>query len=258
MWVFTSDGLLMPSAVPDHKDIDTHWTWGIFDLQVRGRVREHLEKFMDKYMEPGTFNPEIQETPDMDYNCRFYTTNGAFADAMARAVADIDYTKFKPTAEHDKEYHHVLNAIWGVVTELNAPGGKWGHVFRSASSKGYSVYGIPDDELTDDEDLPVGSTFFQDSLDPADREYRDSIIQDLDNAGVELDHWVDMVDDFEWELIMPEYSKRMADQRWESIKADFEERYSAKELSKLNKKASRSTVRGGKRSKKAKRGVHFE
>jgi len=262
MWIFTSNGLLMPSAVPEDK-ASTRWTWGIFTLQVRARVREHLESFMEQYMEPGTYNPEIQETPDMDYNFRFYTTNGAFADAMAKAVMDIDYTKFKPTAEHDHEYHKVLNDIWSTVISLNKPGGKWGRIIDSysyRSADGYNVYGLHDDEI-DDDGRPIGSSFLpdEDDLSFVDREFRDKLIEDLDNQGIDPEGWVDYVTDYEWELLMPEYSRRMADKRWEEIKADFEQKYDTRKVSKLNKSASRGTnIRSGKKKSRARRGVHFE
>lgn len=136
MWNFLPGGLLMPAAVPMDL-VDPKFTHdGEFDLQVRGRVRSHLENFIRDYMEPGTYS-EIQETPEMDYNCRFYTTRDHYAWAMGKAIAAIDYEKFKPTAEDKNpkdgkplykdgaKYHDVLNAIWGTVTRLGSPGGIW-------------------------------------------------------------------------------------------------------------------------------------
>jgi hypothetical protein len=118
MWIFLPDGLLMPAIVP--MDLaDPKFTQGKFNLQVRGRLAEHLQDFMDRYMEPGTYS-EIELTPKMDYNARFYTTHEAFADGMRLAILDITYEKFKPTAK-TKQYHSVLNSIWGTLTRLAPP-----------------------------------------------------------------------------------------------------------------------------------------
>lgn len=137
MWVFAPFGLLMPAAVPMDKADPIFTEDGKYDLQVRGRLAEHLRYFMDNYMPAGTFHPVIELTPGMDYNVRFYTTREAFAEGMAKAIADIDYKKFKPTAETKNEdgtnkygknaalYHSVLNSMWGTVTRLGAPGGMW-------------------------------------------------------------------------------------------------------------------------------------
>lgn len=149
MWVFADFGLLMPASVPaldakgltksDRADLARYTEDGTYDLQVRARVKSHLHRFMNMYMEDGSFNPEIQETPHMDYNFRFYTTRKAFAEGMGRAIAEIDYEKFKPTAERytdGKRYHDVLNAIWGSVCRLGSPGGIWG-ARSSSNPKGY-------------------------------------------------------------------------------------------------------------------------
>lgn len=140
MWNFLPGGLLMPAAVP--MDLaDPKFTHdGEFDLQVRGRVASHLTNFTSKYMEPGTYS-EIEYTPQMDYNVRFYTTRDHFAWAMGKAIADIDYEKFKPEAERPefgadgKQYHGVLNAIWGSVTALGSPGGSWANWDTKYSGK---------------------------------------------------------------------------------------------------------------------------
>lgn len=136
MWIFLPGGLLMPAAVPEGK-ADTKFTKdGLYDLQVRARVKSHLENFIRDYMLDDTYS-EIHATPGMDYNFRFYTTREIFAQALSGAVEDIDYTKFKPTAEDrdadgnplykdGKDYHSVLNSIWGTVTRLGSPGGLWG------------------------------------------------------------------------------------------------------------------------------------
>lgn len=134
MWDFTPFGLLMPAAVPMDK-ADEKLTEGKYDLQVRGRAASHLQYFMDNYMEPGSFHDEIELTPSMDYNARFYTTREAYADGIRGVILDIDYKKFKPEAERLGDdgqlmygtkddtslYHNVLNSIWGSVCRIGSP-----------------------------------------------------------------------------------------------------------------------------------------
>jgi len=148
MWIFMPGGLLMPAAVPMDK-VDAKWTnGGEWNLQVRARTLSHLTNFIRDYMTEGDYS-EIQSTPEMDYNYRFYTSKKAFATGMAMAMLEIDYYKFKPTAEDTyedgtlkymdgKEYHSVLNSIWGTVCRLGLPGGKWakgGSAWDDAISK---------------------------------------------------------------------------------------------------------------------------
>lgn len=111
MWIFTKDGLLMPAAVPMEL-APKKLTKGRRSLQIRSRERKHLLDFIDSYMK-SDFSA-IESTPDKDYEFRFYTTREAFAEAMAEAIKDIDYEKFKPQAKHSG-YHSLLNRIWGIV-----------------------------------------------------------------------------------------------------------------------------------------------
>lgn len=154
MWAFFNFGLLMPALVPakvkNRPDVLKWTNDGEYDLQVRGRLREHLQYFMDNYMPEGTFNPEIQATPDKDYNFRFYTTVEAYAEGIKQAALQMDYEKFKVTSERfewNKKYHTILNSIWAVVCRLNEPGGFYGP--RSAENpRGYTsrgTYGGSDD-----------------------------------------------------------------------------------------------------------------
>lgn len=153
MWAFFDFGLLMPALVPAKHANDAavlEWTNnGEYELQVRGRLREHLEYFMRVYMEPGTFNPNIQATPDKDYNFRFYTTREAYAEGIKQAALKMDYEKFKVTSDRyqwNTKYHSVLNTVWSDVCRLNEPGGFYGP--RSAdnphgydTAKRYSSWG---------------------------------------------------------------------------------------------------------------------
>lgn len=141
MWIFLPGGLLMPARTPNggpEGTADPKFTNnGEYSMQVRSRVESHLSNFIRDYMEPmGLPYSDIEYTPQLDYNVRFYTTPQAFSEAIARAVLDIDFLKFKPTAERSvngkplykdgEKYHGVLNSIWGTLTSLGAPGGSWG------------------------------------------------------------------------------------------------------------------------------------
>jgi hypothetical protein len=146
MWLFLPSGLLMPAAVPADKADPVLTRDGTLLLQVRARVESHLTNFINDYMEEGKYS-DIEATPQMDYNFRFYTTHADFALAMAKAIVDIDYKKFKPTAEDrdidgrllykdGKEYHGILNSIWGTLCKLNTPGGSWGR-YSATNPNGY-------------------------------------------------------------------------------------------------------------------------
>jgi hypothetical protein len=170
MWIFTPGGLLMPASLPsmevDKVVADPKFTRdGYFDMQVRGRVDSHLTNFIRDYMEPqGMEYSEVEYTPQMDYNVRFYCKQEDFAKAVALCVMDIDFLKFKPTAERytldedgkthipmykdGKEYHGVLNSIWGTVTRLGSAGGVWGtysptnpNGFKTTKRKDVTSYG---------------------------------------------------------------------------------------------------------------------
>ena len=133
MWAFFDFGLLMPALVPaKHANDPTVLAWtnnGEYELQVRGRLSEHLQYFMDNFMEEGTFNPVIQATPDKDYNFRFYTTREAYAEGLKQAALKIDYEKYKDSSDRypwNKKFHQILTSIWSKLCELNTPGGVWG------------------------------------------------------------------------------------------------------------------------------------
>jgi hypothetical protein len=140
MWIFTPGGLLMPATLPnmrhDGVEVAKRWTRnGKFDFQVRARVKSHLENFIRDYMDPMKLpHSQIQATPRMDYDFRFYCTQQDFADAMRQALLDVDYQKFKPTAERKnaqgeplypdgRKYHDLLNQLWGSIARLGNPYG---------------------------------------------------------------------------------------------------------------------------------------
>lgn len=225
MWIFTPQGLLMPAAVPMDK-VDPALTHdGKFDFQIRGRVAEHLQNFIDAYMEEGTYNPVIQLTPEMDYNARFYTTREAFAQAMTRALMAVNYEKFKPQAyDHDQKshpYYACLNSIWGTVTMLGRPGGKW--AMGSSKYKGYTGSTFVSDKPSEDDtrgswidrywDVRNDSEYTQDGVLFSDRDedkwtddYTPRIEDEIDDIlasveGVPASEWEDYLGEYEWGLV---------------------------------------------------------
>ena len=213
IWIFANFGLIMPAAV--EMDVaDPKFTEGKYDLQVRGRVEEHVRYFMDTYMEPGTFHNEIQKTPQNDYNLRFYTTHEAFAQGLVKAVMDIDYRKFKPTAERfswGHKYHDVLNSIWGVVLNLAPAGG----IYGPKSADNPKGYGPAKKYMSSDMDWwKTKPTLTIDDFDGyifTHVEEKEDIIKGLN--GIPADQWEDMVSEHEWSLIKVEAARAIRKER---------------------------------------------
>jgi hypothetical protein len=231
MWDFTPFGLLMPAAVPMDK-ADEKLTEGKYDLQVRGRAASHLQYFMDNYMEPGSFHDEIELTPSMDYNARFYTTREAYADGIRGVILDIDYKKFKPEAERLGDdgqlmygtkddtslYHNVLNSIWGSVCRIGSPGGSYGK-FSKSNPNGYSnhwsagplgaSFGSRDADLFDDDSFEDGIG----SYEPSSTSQALSILNEMELDNIPTSEWRDYLKDWEYELIKPYMRQARKDER---------------------------------------------
>lgn len=180
MWLFTSGGLLMPSARPPK-------TVPLGDdrtLQIRARRWRDLDRLRTEYMQ-GKLGP-IMHTPKMDYEFRAYCTPEAFAWAVFQMIMGIDYQKFKPTTEDrygDKELHTAYNAVWATVmthlgsweryaaaqgkpspypkraasngVDLAKPG--VGNADYSTSTSKKTVYTVPPESITDLGTDPLGS-----------------------------------------------------------------------------------------------------
>lgn len=254
MWIFTEQGLLMPAAIPFDK-VDPKYLKPGYDLQVRGRVLVHLQRWAEKYMPEGSYS-EIQVTPELDYNCRFYCSHDDLAWAMGRAIADIDYKKFKPVVEkpeygeEGKEYHKVLNAIWGTVTALGSPGGWWG-AYSETNPKGYkasefySRYGLDkpskskytsnwgdsplfsehagynwSDYIPDNEGLDV-APFDSHDLDwqPTSEEEAQFILDDLKKAQIPTSEWRDSCTEDEWIAIRSYFDREVKREKREAKRA---------------------------------------
>lgn len=132
MWVCTSFGILMPGLRPPHtvEPGDTKV------LQVRARRKKDLEILRDKYM--GDTLGEIFSLPHTDYEWRAYSTLEDWGKALAQIAMDIDYVKFKETAEtkfHDKDLHDAYMSMWGTIFS------KLGSWKRFKSDSGWSLSG---------------------------------------------------------------------------------------------------------------------
>ena len=268
-WLFLPGGLLMPSEFPADL-VDAKWLGinGDFDIQVRARVESHLTNFIRDYMEPMGFAfSEIQATPSMDYNFRFYARRADFAQAVAQTILDIDYEKFKPTAENrdadgtplyagGKVYHTLLNNIWGSVCALNSPGGTWG-AYSTTNHNGYKStaefnkkYGLERDD--DYSNWRAGDSFRNVSQRDRDSEwYSTDINSDLATStpddvqdivsqmtGIPFDQWEDFLADWEIRLIEP----WMTQIRREKIR---DERRTRRPVNRRNKRKQKGGNRHG-------------
>lgn len=252
MWIFLPGGLLMPAATPtmERDKVVANPTLtqdGRFDLQVRARDETHLTNFIRDYLIPmGLEFSDIEATPQMDYNFRFYMTKQEFALAIAKATLDIDYLKFKPTAEakgadgkplyaNGHAYHSVLNSIWGTLLRLGAAGGYYGRK-SAANPNGYDTTRSLGSSFYSgdyDRDRELDRDWWQeDELDytPDSVQYRNDLLSEM--SDIPVDQWVDYLPAEDYAIIKPfEDEARKA------------ERKSAKAERKRNRRRSRSNTR---------------
>lgn len=167
MWIFADFGTMMPALIPPSV-LETSKASEIkqarergWDIQVRGRVREHLEYFAANYMPQGSYS-KVYESRNKDYNVRLYTDKASFAEGLANVALDIDYVKFKDTAKRytwGKKYYDLLIKVWSASTILarpydgERPGSGWSSSYRKPKRGKKSNY--PQRGQT-------GSTFFFD------------------------------------------------------------------------------------------------
>lgn len=112
MWVCTSWGVLMPGLRPE----GTVTEGDDKVLQVRARRKKDLEILRDKYMKDDL--GEIFSLPHTDYEWRAYCTLESWGVALGKIGADIDYVKFKETAEkvyNDHELHSLYLSMWSTI-----------------------------------------------------------------------------------------------------------------------------------------------
>lgn len=135
MWIMTSWGILMPGLRPP----GTIEPGDVRTLQVRARRRRDLDILRVRYM-PNTLGPTIH-LKGTDYEYRAYCTPESWGTALAMIGAEIDYVKFKETAESrfgDKQLHNLYVRLWGVIFDaLSTPQHRdeyWGVSSRSDDS----------------------------------------------------------------------------------------------------------------------------
>jgi hypothetical protein len=145
MWIFAEYGYLLPTITEPDDPMRRHEDWnhysndGEFTFQVRARLREHLEYYLQNFGEEGTYGP-IWRTPDHDYNYRVFTTQEAFAEAMRKSIMAINYRNFKDQSTkfpRGHEYHKLLLDVWADSADLGSgPGGVYGP-YSEENPKGY-------------------------------------------------------------------------------------------------------------------------
>ena len=103
MWIFSTVGFFSVVQKP-----------GDDQLTVRTRFDGDLDRLRERFM------PELgatTKTPKADYLYRARVDQAAFAEAMARIAADIDYSNFK-SAVGSRQGHaraHVYADVWSVL-----------------------------------------------------------------------------------------------------------------------------------------------
>lgn len=112
MWVFTKVGFF--SAVEG--DLEEGQTEP--RLMVRARVKGDLEALRSQYA------PELGPTlewPGRDYPYRAFISKQHFAEAMVRAVLDLDYGNFKSKVAEVQGYDraHLYGGVWSVMNDAD-------------------------------------------------------------------------------------------------------------------------------------------
>lgn len=205
MWVFLSGGMMMPALIPPSvlaaaktADIQEAVERG-WELQVRGRVKEHLDWFAETYMTPGSYSVTYV-VKDKDYQARFYTTRSDFGDALAMASLDMNYTKFKDTANKfpwGKKYHDLLLRVWSASASIFGAGGFYGDYSReNPRGRLPKKRGNPRKDWGR-YDRPIGSTFL-DTMDDGHISRREDELDLKPLASEVLGDWWNDDDEPEW------------------------------------------------------------
>lgn len=116
MWLFTKVGFF--SAVLKEES-ETEKTVAEQVVMVRARVREDLDAFRKMYAPK--LGPTL-EWPGRDYPYRGLITKRDLAEAMAKAVLDLDYDNFKSKVAQEQGYDraHLYGAVWGVMNDAES------------------------------------------------------------------------------------------------------------------------------------------
>jgi hypothetical protein len=112
MWLITTFGFFSIVQKPEDEARGT--------LTIRARVRNDLKVLKQSYIP--NLGP-IQVSDNTDYRYRAIATKSEVADAMCRAIAELDYSNFKSRVEQlqggmrAKLYHEVWHALYALQSD---------------------------------------------------------------------------------------------------------------------------------------------
>jgi len=216
MWIFADYGYLLPAITAEDDIMRKHEDWnlysnnGEFTFQIRARLSEHLEHYLDNYGEEGTYGP-IWRTPDHDYNFRVMTTQEAFAEAMKKSIMAIDYRNFKDQSTkypRGKEYHDLLISIWSASCKLNEPGGIYGR-WTPENPNGYGSVDSIFDKYVRDDDWVVGDSWRNENLNIESNDM-DELISFMDEVDIPMAEWWEYSSPREFALLKPYLRKHFS------------------------------------------------
>lgn len=109
MWLITQIGFFSIVQKPSDKQTDT--------LTIRSRVRSDLVALKQRYL-PGL--GAIQDSDETDYRFRAVVPRAEVSAAMARMVADLDYSNFKSEVakKQGNERAGLYHQVWNVLHQL--------------------------------------------------------------------------------------------------------------------------------------------
>lgn len=117
MWIFTNKAFL---SVVDKAPDPTK-------LVVRARVEGHIEAVFP--------NAKVIRDASGDYLFRAFIDRQEVAEAMFRAVMDIDYNNYKNSIKDDR-YHDACSSVWGVMSRLQPV-----RPYSGRPSRNYDMFG---------------------------------------------------------------------------------------------------------------------
>jgi hypothetical protein len=112
MWLLTTAGFYSIVSKPWDREAGT--------LTVRARARADLEALRARYLpELG----DIVESATADYRFRAQAPQAAVAEAVRRAVADIDYDNFKDAVAHrqGRAREGIYHRVWHELFRIQQP-----------------------------------------------------------------------------------------------------------------------------------------
>lgn len=124
MIFMTSYGIFFPALRPE----STMEPWDTQTIQVRSRRKIDLVRLQRRHLPELTAPIFLGNT---DYQWRAYCTPDQLAKAFARIALEIDYVKFKDTAEDNGLKSAFLDVWWALVQRFPTGSTYQGEVTRS-------------------------------------------------------------------------------------------------------------------------------